>query len=143
MKTCLICLVAQPLDNFEPNKKGRGGLHPWCTECLRGYHRARYAGKPLERKPRPAQIVKTAGVPRPLAYVERAKSAWQKAKGLNRIPLGVCFEDVLPFYQLADRFKLEVDHIVPLQGAAVSGFHAPWNMQLLTERENIQKGNKF
>lgn len=37
--------------------------------------------------------------------------------------------------------KHHVDHIVPLQGKYVSGFHCSSNLQVLTEEENIKKGN--
>lgn len=53
------------------------------------------------------------------------------------------------YYQVAKMRTREtgeiwsVDHIVPLQGENVSGLHVSWNLQVITKRENIAKGNKL
>lgn len=40
-------------------------------------------------------------------------------------------------------FAWHVDHVIPLQGKLVSGFHTPYNLQVIPGADNVQKSNNF
>ena len=75
----------------------------------------------------------------------REISARKRAQKLCATPLWLTKmqrDEIKVFYSEAARLGLVVDHIVPLRGRNVCGLHIPWNLQLLTQRENSRKHNK-
>ncbi len=81
-----------------------------------------------------------------------AKSAERKARKLKARPFWLTKEDlkvIENFYKEAQELTLltgeqyHVDHIVPLQGENVCGLHVPWNLQVITAKENLSKHNKL
>jgi len=72
------------------------------------------------------------------------KQGKRRAQKINATPNWLTNEqenEIQFLYATAD--MKHVDHIVPLVSPIVCGLHVPWNLQLLTPKENIEKGNKL
>lgn len=74
------------------------------------------------------------------------------ASKLQRTPKWLTEEQkqqILEHYKIAEwatkefGHKVEVDHIIPLQGEIVSGLHVPWNLQSMSKTLNASKRNKL
>lgn len=81
-----------------------------------------------------------------------AYNSFRRAAKRNATPVWLSKEhlkEIRKFYTLASSLsnttgiKHHVDHIVPLISAFVCGLHVPWNLQVITEYENLSKGNKY
>lgn len=80
-----------------------------------------------------------------------ALQAIRQAQKLNATPRWLSDEqlaEINALYARSSQMTREtgvvhhVDHIVPLRGKTVCGLHVPWNLQVITAAENLQKSNK-
>ena len=85
---------------------------------------------------------------------DKVNAKWMKrnAAKKNRTPSWLTVHDLWMIEQAYDiaakrtemfGIPFHVDHIVPLQGKIVSGLHVPWNLQVITGKENQIKSNRF
>jgi len=84
--------------------------------------------------------------------MSRERSAAKRARRKKAMPPWLTKDqhrEIRKFYAMAAMMHDEngkvfhVDHIVPLNGESVSGLHVPWNLQILSPKENMKKYNKF
>ena len=83
-----------------------------------------------------------------------AKTAKRRAAKLQRTVAWADLEAIKEVYADCEEINLAartagsteryvVDHEIPLQGELVSGLHVPENLQIITNNDNLSKGNKF
>lgn len=81
--------------------------------------------------------------------IRRTITARRRAAKLNATPKWVCKDKIKAIYLEAVRLQnetgtlMEVDHIIPLQGANVCGLHVHWNLQIISRESNRKKGSKL
>jgi 5-methylcytosine-specific restriction endonuclease McrA len=83
-----------------------------------------------------------------LIYFSNAKRHASKIKRTPKWLSAVDWFEIQSIYKYCSALRsigldYHVDHIVPLQGEIVSGFHVPWNLQVIHAEQNLAKGNKF
>ena len=105
------------------------GFGTWCDACdrmvsIRPESRARASNDQAERRAKELQAS-----PPWLTKAHRTtiRALYQEAASLTR-ETGI---------------RHHVDHVIPLVHSDVCGLHVPWNCQVLTAEDNLQKHNKF
>ena len=109
--------------------------------------KARAQARPVEEKTRHKQEYKAAN---PELYKELTNARRRRFR--QATPKWLTAEQKLEIrlkYRLAIELSRRlgvpyaVDHIVPLQGEEVCGLHVPWNMEVITQEQNLKKSNKL
>lgn len=169
MKTCTKCGETKPISLFGAHATG---LRRECKVCRNQYHKNYYlknaekaAAANLDWRLQNADHLIAYRKVRYARVAEQAKRAaveWRKANPDLRtyynakrrvlqkhsIPPWADHAKIREVYAKARAIRdlgvdCHVDHIIPLQGANVSGLHVHTNLQILLATDNLSKGNKF
>jgi hypothetical protein len=172
LKPCKSCKQEKPTSMFGAKVNAKDGLQPYCKPCASAY-RAQWNSANKERKAernaayrleKREQILASKAIYRITSKekVSLQQKTWaqknkttinaiaakRRAALLNRTPLWANKSYVADFYRAAEILsrggvQFHVDHIIPLQGNLVSGFHVENNLQILPAHINTSKGNKY
>jgi len=159
--------VVKSLDDFYVKRASKDGLSSNCKECQKTYNKEYRDSLSAEYKQlmvsRTAEYHKQHPDKKAISNSKwkqnnkgkvNAYTAKRFAAKLQRTPSCVLNDPdelwlIEQFYVHA-RYLTEltgvphqVDHIYPLQGTTVSGFHCWQNLQILTAAENQSKGNRM
>lgn len=110
-------------------------------EAHRAYHRE-YKRKAYAKNPTIHQKAASTSKRKNRATYTALQTK-RKAQQKNAIPAWANLDVIQKLYKQAALLKKTVDHIVPLQSSIVCGLHCESNLQLLTDKENSSKGNRF
>jgi hypothetical protein len=148
MKTCTKCLRDLPDTAFSMTKDKRlkvQTLQSWCKGCMAA--KAKDWQEANKARAHAAQAAwRDANRPQWNAWMAAAYKKRQSAQ-LQRVPAWYDQDKVREIYELAAEFraagfKVDVDHIEPLQGTTVSGLHWHGNLRVCLASVNRSKGNK-
>lgn len=158
VKACLHCKTFKRHSAFYKSKGARDGHHTYCIDCdklrsaqyrdaNRNKERARTRRYCSENRQREIDKVKRWRKLNP--HKESAKKALREASRINACPSWCKTkkyrEEFSAIYQQAKWIekvtdeKHEVDHIIPLRSDFVCGLHVPWNLMVLSAKDNSSK----
>jgi len=146
LKRCTRCKDELSIISFYKDSSKPDGLNVSCKEChnAAGLARRTRDGEAYNKKRR-EYYAKNKHI-----YV--ANAARGRASRLNATPTWLTDEqrkEINNIYRVCQKVSAHtnvqhnVDHIVPLKGETVCGLHVPWNLQILPEKINKSKGNRY
>lgn len=143
-KYCPHCKEFIDKSLFGKDGSKKDGLTSLCMEHRNARAKARYHEDEIMRRKHLGRVSVTRDQWfKKSPGVQRAWYAWMRFKRERRVPRWAKFRDTVPIYEEAIRRgpAFQVDHIIPLRGADVTGLHVPENLQVITFKQNLWKSS--
>lgn len=160
-KACTKCKQVKLFSFFSPNPRMRDGHGSWCKPCVAAqtkpynaekmrarmkdpeYKAKAYATMALYREKNAEQVRgwKITQTARRRAKIKQLQPAWRDVE-LDKF----VFTEAARLSKLRESvfgFKWHIDHVIPLNGKLVSGFHTSSNIQVIPAAVNMAKHAKF
>ena len=151
-----ICSRCGDDKSFKEFHKGTStfGLKSQCILCCKRHYdplKARDARRRHQERNREEYRVRGREYDTNHKPERAARENFRRAQKLNATPKWLTEsqkQEIIQLYKLRQQLSLEkgiiyhVDHIIPLVSKDVCGLHVPWNLRIVTQEENLKKGNR-
>jgi hypothetical protein len=157
MKTCSKCKEAKELGQFY-KRADRDSYHSWCKSCkhlsgkqwsMKNKERHSHINSEWYEQNKEKHLANSRQWYKDNKHRKLETTTAREKRCVLATPTWADRELIKELYALAQKLTAqtgiphEVDHVIPLQGKTVSGFHVENNLQVIPATENRRKSNKF